>query len=47
MRIAVSLGAGEARGYAQIGAIQVLEERGFGIVAIADRDQPPPGERRG
>ncbi|MFG2059285.1 patatin-like phospholipase family protein [Micromonospora sp. NPDC048930] len=35
MRIAVALGAGGARGYAHIGAIQVLEERGFDIVAIA------------
>ncbi|MFF4875362.1 patatin-like phospholipase family protein [Micromonospora sp. NPDC000668] len=35
MRIAVALGAGGARGYAHIGAIQVLEERGFDIVAVA------------
>lgn len=35
MRIAVALGAGGARGYAHIGAIQVLQERGFDIVAIA------------
>ncbi|WP_446219432.1 patatin-like phospholipase family protein [Micromonospora sp. IBHARD004] len=35
VRIAVALGAGGARGYAHIGAIQVLEERGFDIVAIA------------
>ncbi|MFG1658238.1 patatin-like phospholipase family protein [Micromonospora chersina] len=35
MRIAVALGAGGARGYAHIGVIQVLRERGFDIVAIA------------
>ncbi|MEV0724255.1 patatin-like phospholipase family protein [Micromonospora purpureochromogenes] len=35
MRIAVALGAGGARGYAHIGAIQVLEERGFDIVGVA------------
>lgn len=35
MRIAVALGAGGARGYAHIGVIQVLQERGFDIVAIA------------
>ena len=33
--IALVLGSGGARGYAHIGAIQVLEERGFEIVAIA------------
>ncbi|MEU9742636.1 patatin-like phospholipase family protein [Micromonospora chersina] len=35
MRIAVALGAGGARGYAHIGAIQALEERGFDIVGVA------------
>ena len=34
-RIALALGSGGARGYAHIGAIQVLDERGFDIVAIA------------
>ena len=35
MRAALALGSGGARGYAHIGAIQVLEERGFEIVAVA------------
>src|SRR5438132_12025634 len=34
-RIALALGSGGARGYAHIGAIQVLEERGNEIVSIA------------
>jgi NTE family protein len=34
-RIALALGSGGARGYAHIGAIDVLEERGFEIVSIA------------
>lgn len=34
-RIALALGSGGARGYAHIGAIRVLEERGFEIVGIA------------
>jgi len=34
-RIALALGSGGARGYAHIGVIQVLEERGFEIVSIA------------
>ena len=34
-RIALALGSGGARGYAHVGVIQVLEERGFDIVAIA------------
>ncbi len=34
-RVALALGAGGARGYAHIGALQVLEERGFEVVAIA------------
>jgi NTE family protein len=33
--IALALGGGGARGYAHIGVIQVLEERGFRIAAIA------------
>lgn len=35
MRAALALGSGGARGYAHIGAIQVLEERGFEIVSVA------------
>lgn len=34
-RVALALGAGGARGYAHIGTLQVLEERGFEVVAIA------------
>lgn len=34
-RVAVALGAGGARGYAHIGVLQVLEERGHEIVSIA------------
>ncbi|HTH04383.1 MAG TPA: patatin-like phospholipase family protein [Ilumatobacteraceae bacterium] len=34
-RIALALGSGGARGYAHIGVIQVLVERGFDIVAVA------------
>lgn len=34
-RVALSLGSGGARGYAHIGAIEVLEERGYDIVALA------------
>lgn len=34
-RVALSLGAGGARGYAHIGALQVLEERGYEVVAVA------------
>jgi len=34
-RVALALGSGGARGYAHIGAIQVLEERGAEIVAVA------------
>ncbi|MEA5052880.1 MAG: patatin-like phospholipase family protein [Propionicimonas sp.] len=34
-RVALVLGSGGARGYAQIGVIQVLKERGYEIVAIA------------
>ena len=33
--MALALGAGGARGYAHIGVLQVLEERGFEVVAIA------------
>ncbi|WP_343994508.1 patatin-like phospholipase family protein [Terrabacter terrae] len=35
MRAAVVLGSGGARGYAHIGALEVLAERGFEVVAIA------------
>lgn len=34
-RVALALGSGGARGYAHIGVVQVLEERGFEIVAVA------------
>mgnify|MGYP003650263922 CR=1 FL=1 len=34
-KIALALGSGGARGYAHIGAIEVLEERGYEIVAIS------------
>ncbi|NZA27822.1 patatin-like phospholipase family protein [Luteimonas sp. SJ-92] len=34
-KVALALGAGGARGLAQIGVIEVLEERGFEIVAIS------------
>jgi len=34
-RVALALGSGGARGYAHIGVLQVLEERGFDVVAIA------------
>ena len=34
-RVALALGSGGARGYAHIGAIQVLEERGYEIVTVA------------
>jgi NTE family protein len=34
-RVALVLGSGGARGYAHIGAIQVLNERGYEIVAVA------------
>ncbi|MDF3983445.1 patatin-like phospholipase family protein [Luteibacter sp. PPL201] len=34
-RVALALGAGAAKGLAHIGAIEVLEERGFDIVAVA------------
>jgi len=35
MRVAVVLGSGGARGYAHIGALQVLRERGFEVVALS------------
>ncbi|WP_229674865.1 patatin-like phospholipase family protein [Terrabacter tumescens] len=35
MRAAVVLGSGGARGYAHIGALEVLDERGFEVVSIA------------
>ncbi len=34
-RVALALGSGGARGYAHIGVLQVLEERGYEVVAIA------------
>jgi NTE family protein len=34
-RVAVALGGGGARGYAHIGILQVLEERGYEIISIA------------
>src|SRR5438874_1816415 len=34
-RVALALGAGGARGYAHIGVIEVLEQRGYEIVSIA------------
>jgi len=34
-RVALALGMGGARGYAHIGVIQVLEERGYDIVSLA------------
>ncbi|AYE97430.1 esterase [Mycobacterium paragordonae] len=34
-RVALALGSGGARGYAHIGVIQVLQERGYDIVGIA------------
>jgi NTE family protein len=34
-RVALALGSGGARGYAHIGVIQVLEERGFEIAGVA------------
>src|SRR5690554_2107852 len=34
-RVALTLGSGGARGYAHIGAIEVLNERGYDIIAIS------------
>ena len=34
-RVSLALGGGGARGYAHIGVIQVLQERGFDIVGVA------------
>jgi NTE family protein len=34
-RVALALGSGGARGFAHIGVVQVLEERGFEVVAVA------------
>lgn len=34
-RVALALGAGGARGYAHLGTLQVLQERGYEVVAIA------------
>jgi NTE family protein len=35
VRVALALGSGGARGYAHIGALQVLEERGYEVATIA------------
>lgn len=35
IRVALALGSGGARGYAHIGALEVLEERGYEVVSIA------------
>lgn len=35
VRVALALGSGGARGYAHIGVIEVLEERGYDVVTIA------------
>ena len=35
MKVALALGSGGARGYAHIGAIEVLEERGIEVVGVA------------
>ena len=35
LRVALALGSGGARGYAHIGAIQVLEEQGIEVVSVA------------
>jgi NTE family protein len=34
-RVALALGSGGARGFAHVGAVQVLDERGFEVVAVA------------
>ena len=34
-RVAIALGCGGARGYAHIGVLEVLEERGYEVVAVA------------
>src|SRR6201998_4209409 len=34
-RVALALGSGGARGYAHIGVIEVLRERGYDIVGVA------------
>lgn len=34
-RVALALGSGGARGYAHLGVLQVLEERGYEVVAVA------------
>src|SRR5579885_1712948 len=34
-RVALALGSGGARGYAHIGVLEVLEERGFQVVTVA------------
>ena len=35
IRVALALGGGGARGYAHIGVIQVLEERGFDVIGVS------------
>ena len=35
MRVALALGGGGARGYAHVGVIEVLQERGFEIVSVS------------
>ncbi len=35
IRVAIALGSGGARGYAHIGVLQVLEERGYEVVSVA------------
>ena len=38
--VALTLGSGGARGYAHIGAIEVLEERGYKIIALSGSGCP-------
>src|SRR5680860_326780 len=35
VRVAIALGSGGARGYAHIGVLEVLEERGYEVVCVA------------
>jgi NTE family protein len=46
-RVALALGSGGARGYAHIGVIEVLEERGFEIVSIAGTSMDAAGRLQG
>jgi hypothetical protein len=41
-RVALALGSGGARGYAHIGVIGELRDRGFQIVGIAGDNEPEP-----